>query len=350
MSTRRCTRCQAVYEAPARYCARDGAPLVDVAPEPVPPPTAQRRTLPDEPRRTPAVPTSLSGQTVAGRYKVLRRLGEGGMSHVYLANDLVANRECALKILTPRLAADTGSKERLRREALLARRFDHPNVCSVLDVGETDEGLLFLVMPHLRGESLNESETRRGQFPVAEGIELLQQLALGLQHAHDLGVVHRDLKPENVMLVPDATLDGGIRAVVMDFGLGKAMHAGAELVRLTQTGIVLGTPEFMSPEQVYGRVVDGRSDIFGLAILGFEMFTGELPFAGRTSQEMMMARLQGQPKSIRAVRADLPARLDAVFARALAVAPADRFPDMRAFGAALVESGDGGLLSRWLRR
>jgi serine/threonine-protein kinase len=350
MSTRRCTRCQAVYESPARYCARDGAPLVDVNPQSGPRATGQRRTEPDEPRKAPAPPTSLSGQTVGGRYKVLRRLGEGGMSHVYLATDLVADRECALKILTPRLASDTGSQERLRREAVLARRFDHPNVCPVLDVGETDEGLLFLVMPYLRGESLNDSETRRGPYPVAEGIEMLQQLAQGLRHAHDLGVVHRDLKPENVMLVPDAATGGGIRAVVMDFGLGKALRAGPELARLTQTGIVLGTPEFMSPEQVYGHAIDGRSDIFGLAILGFEMLTGELPFSGRTSQEVMLARLRGQPKSIRSVRADLPARLDAVFARALAVAPADRFPDMRAFAAALVDPGDGGLMSRWLRR
>lgn len=349
MSTRRCPRCQANWEAPARYCPRDGAPLVDVQ-SPTPRAPAARRTRPDEPS-APVGPPSLVGQVIAGRYRVLRRLGEGGMSHVYLAEDQADQRECAVKILTPRLAADTGAKERLKREALLARRFNHPNVCSVLDVGETGTGQLFLVMPYLRGESLNDAEARRGQYPVDEGIEMLRQLATGLQHAHELGVVHRDLKPENVMLVPDATLECGIRAVVMDFGLAKALEAGGELARLTQTGIVLGTPEFMSPEQVYGRGVDGRSDIFALGVVGFEMFTGELPFGGRNSQEMMLARLHGRPKAIRSVRADLPVRMDEVFARALASAPADRYPDMNAFAAALVDVGRSpGLLSRWLKR
>jgi eukaryotic-like serine/threonine-protein kinase len=350
MNSRRCPRCQATWDSPARYCPRDGAPLVDLQPA-SPGATVPRRTQPDAPATPPALPPSLIGETIADRYKVRRRLGEGGMSHVYLADDLACRRECALKILTPRLAADTGSKQRLRREALLARRFNHPNVCPVRDVGETSTGQIFLVMPYLRGESLNDSESRRGPYPLDEGIEMLRQLANGLQHAHELGVVHRDLKPENVMLVPDPAVTGGIRAVVMDFGLAKALEAGAELVRLTQTGIILGTPEFMSPEQVYGRGVDGRSDVFSLGVLGFEMFTGELPFGGRNSQEMMLARLHGQAKSVRSVRSDLPARLDAVLTRALAAAPADRYPDMRAFAAALAEVGTNpGLLSRWLKR
>lgn len=346
MSSRRCPRCQASFDAPARYCPRDGAPLVEVSP----PISGVRRTLPDgaSPPRTP--PPSLMGRTISGRYQVQRRLGEGGVSHVFLARDLQLDRDCALKVLMPRLAFDHGAVARLRREALLARRFNHPNVCPVLDVGETDEGQLFLVMPCLRGELLNLAEARQRPYPVPDALDVLQQIAAGLQHAHDLGVVHRDLKPENVMLLPDPAVASGIRSVVMDFGLGKAVEAGTELARLTQTGVVLGTPEFMAPEQVYGRDVDGRSDIFALGVLGFELLTGELPFAGRTGQEMMLARLRGPAKSIRSVRGDLAPRMDAVFARALQLEPAARFPDMRAFSAALVESGGKGLLSRLLRR
>ena len=185
-------------------------------------------------------------------------------------------------------------------------RFDHPNVCRILHVGETTDGMLYLVMPYLRGESLNDAETRRGPYPVNEAVMLLVQVCQGLQHAHQLGVIHRDLKPENIMLVPDDTVPGGIRAVVMDFGLGKAIQPDPELVRLTQTGVILGTPEFMSPEQVRGEKIDERSDIFALGVVAFELFTGQLPFAGRTSQESMMARLRG-------TSADLPARCGRTF-------------------------------------
>ena len=159
-------------------------------------------------------------------------------------------------------------------------RFDHPNVCRILRVGETADGMLYLIMPYLRGESLNDAEARRGPYPVDEAVMLLVQACQGLQHAHDLGVIHRDLKPENIMLVPDDAAPGGIRAVVMDFGLGKAIQPDPELVRLTQTGIILGTPEFMSPEQVRGDKIDGRSDIFSLGVVAFELFTGQLPFQG----------------------------------------------------------------------
>ena len=137
--------------------------------------------------------------------------------------------------------------------------------------------MLYLIMPYLRGESLNDAETRRGPYPVDEAVMLLVQACQGLQHAHDLGVIHRDLKPENIMLVPDDAVPGGIRAVVMDFGLGKAIQPDPDLVRLTQTGIILGTPEFMSPEQVRGEKIDARSDIFALGVVAFELFTGQLP-------------------------------------------------------------------------
>jgi serine/threonine-protein kinase len=280
----------------------------------------------------PPVPSLTLNQVIDDRYKVVRRLGEGGMSYVYQGRDQVENTDVAMKVLTPRLATDPGSMERLKREALLARRFDHPNVCRILHVGETADGMLYLIMPYLRGESLNDAETRRGPYPVEEAVMLLVQACQGLQHAHDVGVIHRDLKPENIMLVPDDSVPGGIRAVVMDFGLGKAIQPDPELVRLTHTGIILGTPEFMSPEQVRGDTTDGRSDIFSLGVVAFELFTGQLPFAGRTSQESMMARLRGKPRSARSVRPGLPARAEAVLMRALALRTDQRYQSMRAFG------------------
>src|SRR6266403_4651901 len=173
------------------------------------------------------------------------------------------------------------------------------------------------------------SSDLRGPFPLTEAIPLLVQMCQGLQHAHDLQVVHRDLKPENVMLVPDGASDTGeprYQAVVMDFGLAKERRAGPEVAKLTATGIVLGTPEFMSPEQIRGKPLDGRSDVYALGILAFELFTGQLPFAGKSAQETMISRLRGSPTKLRDVRAEPPAKLEAVVLRCLAIDHAERFP------------------------
>src|SRR5262249_49224841 len=190
---------------------------------------------------------------------------------------------------------------------------------------------LYLVMPYLEGEPLNEHETRRGPISMAEGIPLLLQMCRGLGHAHQLGIVHRDLKPENVMLVPDGTTDRGeplYRAVVMDFGLAKERRAGPEVAKLTATGIVLGTPEFMSPEQIRGKPLDGRSDVYALGVLAFEMFTGQLPFPGKSAQETMIARLRGSPAKLKDLRPELPAKLNAVIQRCLIIDPAERHQNM----------------------
>jgi serine/threonine-protein kinase len=295
--------------------------------------------------------TSLTGQTLGGRYRVERRLGEGGMSYVYLAQDLEAGREVALKVLSPRLIRDPGSVGRLKREAAIAMRLDHPNVCPILGLGETPERLIYLVMPYLPGEPLSDHEIREGPLPVAEGIPLLLQICRGLEHAHGLEIVHRDLKPENVMLVPDRAVAGGIRAVVMDFGLAKERRAEPEVVKLTQTGIILGTPEFMSPEQIRGRALDGRSDVYALGVLAFEMFTGRLPFGGKSPQDMMLARLKGEPLRLCSLRPELPPRLETVIARALAQDPADRFQSMEELGAAFASvTGPTGVIGRLFGR
>ena len=365
MSQRRCPRCQSVYAAPARFCTKDGAPLVDVAGsfsggKPVGPPVVAGGVRPPARHgdpRPPVIPTQppdaasvLTGSVLDARYQIERKIGEGGMAYVYLASELTTGERLAIKVLSPRLSGDYTSIERLKLEAGVAMRLDHPNICRILRLGQSPDGLIYLVMPFLDGEVLNDREARTGQFSLVEGLPLLVQVCRGLQHAHDLGILHRDLKPENIMLVPDAEAPGGQRSVVMDFGLAKELVQDKARRKLTTTGIVLGTPEFMSPEQIRGKPLDARSDIYALGIVAFEIFAGDLPFDGKTSQDTMIARLRGQPTMLRTLRPDLPPRLEGALARALAMDPANRFPTMDAFGDALEAVIEPGLLGRLFRR
>lgn len=370
MTTRRCPRCQSSYAPPARFCERDGTPLVEVADAPVTAasPAVSVTAAPAAPATAstaasaaaPSAPladeeftrryATLTGQVLDHRYQVSRKLGEGGMSYVYQAQDLESGDALAIKILLPRLAHDPSSVERLRREAAIAMRFEHPNVCPITRVGQSEDGILYLVMPFLAGEPLNEHETRRGPFPIGEGITLLIEMCHGLQHAHELGIVHRDLKPENVMLVPDPEAEIGHRAVVMDFGLAKERRPDPNALKLTETGIVLGTPEFMSPEQIRGKPLDGRSDVYAMGVLAYELFSGQLPFAGRNAQDTMMARLRGQPSSIRVLRPELPQRLDQVLNKALSLQPDDRYRSMDELAHAFEAVTAGGILARLFGR
>ena len=355
MSNRRCPRCQTTYDAPARFCVKDGSLLVE-SDSPADSRTVgrsgdSRADLTASPAdRLSASLASLTGQVLDQRYQINRKLGEGGMSYVYQAQEIGTDKQVAVKILIPRLSRDPASVERLRREATIATRLNHPNVCPILRMGETPERLIYLVMPYLEGEPLSEHEARRGPFPVAEGIPLLIQVCQGLSHAHELQIIHRDLKPENVMLVPDPAEPTGFRAVVMDFGLAKERRAGPDVVKLTATGIVLGTPEFMSPEQIRGKPLDGRSDVYALAILAFELFTGQLPFTGKSAQETMIARLRGAPMPLRAVRGELPAKLETVISKALSVNPGDRYGSMAEMAQALESVTSTGVLGRLFRR
>ncbi|MBK6780574.1 MAG: serine/threonine protein kinase [Gemmatimonadetes bacterium] len=354
MSSRRCPRCNRMYADPARFCPQDGSPLVEVAGgKPASETSAGLRTMVRQAaKRGPGMDraSTLSNTLLDERYEVGKRLGEGGMSYVYLAKDLSNAETVAIKVLTPKLKEDKSSVERLRREAGLAMRLDHPNVCRIFRLGETEDGLIYLVMPYLAGELLSDREVRQGALPLDLGVPLLVQMTRGLQHAHDLQIIHRDLKPENVMLVPDDQGPGGVRAVVMDFGLAKERRQEPEVAKLTATGIVLGTPEFMSPEQIRGKPLDARSDIYALAIVAFEMFTGQLPFQGRNAQEMMIARLRGKPKMLREVKPDLPGRLEQVLTKAMALDPADRFTTMGQFAEALEGAEDSGVFAKLFRK
>jgi serine/threonine protein kinase len=342
MSVRRCPRCGSTFEGEARFCPKDGSPLIEVAggPKPAASSTVSKTSVRKAatPRAQPALDRagSLSNQILDARYAVVNKLGEGGMSYVYEARELSSGESVAIKVLSPKLGADSSSVERLRREAGLAMRLNHPNVCRILRLGETEDGLIYLVMPYLKGELLSDREVRRGPMSPEVAVPILAQTCAGLYHAHQLHIVHRDLKPENIMLVTGP--DGQDQAIVMDFGLAKENRAGSGLAKLTATGIILGTPEFMSPEQIRGKPLDARSDIYALGIVGFEMLTGKLPFQGRNAQEMMIARLRGQPTALRQSRPDLSAALEKALMQAMDANPDNRYADAHQFGLALVDT------------
>src|SRR5688500_4337453 len=348
----RCPRCGTVYAGDARFCKRDGLQLVK---EPTTPPNRSAEwpqygkpsTGPSAVSSTPKPSTdnpsqaTMAGSVLDERYRIERKVGEGGMSFVYLAHDLETNERVAIKILSPALSADRNSLARLRREASLAGRLAHPNVCHIIRLGETDTGMVYVVMPFVEGELLCDRTHRLGHIPLADVVPFVRDIAAGLQVAHQLRIIHRDLKPENVMLCRDP--GGNERAVVMDFGLAKDRRAGAEAEKLTATGIVLGTPEFMSPEQLRGRPLDPRSDIYSLALMTFEMLTGKLPFEGRSQQELMIARLRSDPIPLRRMRPELdfPEAVEKTLNKAMARNAEDRYQTVIEFGDALANAAGG---------
>jgi eukaryotic-like serine/threonine-protein kinase len=338
--SRRCLKCGTSYEGEARFCPKDGSPLVEAAPSPVAAPAAVGGAASTSVRKAPPPSAeraaSLSNQMLDSRYEVLKKLGEGGMSYVYEAREVGGTESVAIKVLSPKLGADKTSVERLRREAGLAMRLTHPNCCRILRMGETEDGLIYLVMPYLKGELLSDREVRLGPIAPELGVVWLAEISAGLHQAHQLNIVHRDLKPENIMLVPGP--DGYEHAVVMDFGLAKENRSEPGVAKLTATGIILGTPEFMSPEQIRGKPLDARSDVYALGIVAFEMFTGKLPFQGRNAQEMMIARLRGQPVPARQYKPDFPAKLEKALMKSLEANPDNRYGTALEFGIALAEA------------
>ncbi|OYV67487.1 MAG: hypothetical protein B7Z72_09570, partial [Gemmatimonadetes bacterium 21-71-4] len=320
---KRCPSCRAQYEDDAQVCPKDGTRLIalaDAAGEGRAT-EAARRTAGEEP------PTGLAmvGRILDGRYRVEKKVGEGGMSFVYLATDVATHERYAIKVLSAALSQDANAMARLKREASLGMRLAHPNVCHIIRLGETEDGLVYVVMPFVEGEILSDRNNRLGRIQLDDTVRLVGDMAAGLHVAHELKIVHRDLKPENIMVCRRA--DGTEYAVVMDFGLAKERRAGAELQKLTATGIILGTPEFMSPEQLRGKPLDARTDIYSLSLLAYEMLTGKLPFQGRTQQEMMIARLRSDPVPLRKMRPDLPfpEAVERVLNKAMARNPDERY-------------------------
>ena len=365
----RCPTCGTQYPDDARFCTKDGTRLlggVATATPPVGSPAAGGSTPPratSGPQRAemaaPITHANLVGKTLQGRYFIDRKVGEGGMSFVYLAHDVATKERYAIKVLSAALSQDNNAMARLRREASLGMRLAHPNVCHIIRLGETEDGLVYVVMPFVEGEILADKTNRLGHIPLADVARLLRDMAAGLNLAHDLKIVHRDLKPENVMVCKRP--DGTEYAVVMDFGLAKERKAGAELQKLTATGIILGTPEFMSPEQLRGKPLDARTDIYSLALMTYEMLTGKLPFQGRTQQEMMIARLRSDPTPLRKMRPeiDFPEAVERVLNKAMARNPDERYQSTIEFADAFVAAatetngtagGDNGLLGKLFGR
>jgi eukaryotic-like serine/threonine-protein kinase len=264
--------------------------------------------------------------TLAGRYAVEREIGHGGMATVYLARDVRHARRVALKVLNPELGAVLGV-ERFLAEIQVTANLQHPNLLPLFDSGEAD-GLLFYVMPYVEGESLRARLQREKQLPIDDAIRIATAIAGALDYAHRHGVIHRDLKPENVLLH-----DG--QPLVADFGIALAVsNAGGN--RITQTGLSLGTPHYMSPEQATGdREIDGRTDIYSLGAVLYEMLCGEPPHDGKTSQAIIAKVLTDKPRSIHLTRDTVPAPVEAAVERALAKLPADRFHTAHDFSDAL---------------
>ena len=263
---------------------------------------------------------------LAHRYAIERELGAGGMATVYLARDLKLGRAVALKVLRPELAASLGG-ERFLREIEIAAKLAHPHILGLYDCGEA-AGLLYYTMPFVEGETLRDRLTREKQLPLEDALRITREVADALSYAHSRGVVHRDIKPENILL------ESG-HAVVADFGIARAI-AAAGGAHLTETGLSIGTPAYMSPEQAAGsQDVDARSDLYSLGCVLYEMLSGETPYTGPSAQAILAKKLTEPLPRISVIRETVAAGIEAVLNKALARTPADRWPTAADFAAAL---------------
>lgn len=307
-----CPQCGDEYDEATGFCSKDGTPLV-----------AQSDA-------------NLIGKTVGGRYKVLQQLGEGGMGQVYLAEHVRMKRKSAIKIMRPALVHEPEALQRFTREAENASKISHPNVASIFDFGETDEGLVYLAMEFIEGESLSALLKREIAMHPVVAADIMAQAADALSAAHELGILHRDVKPDNIMV--SKRTDGTFVVKLVDFGIARTMERGTQQV--TRTGFAVGTPEYMSPEQLSGDVLDPRSDQYSLALVAFIALTGHEAFSNSSSKESLIARLTSRPRRLDEVRDDLdwPNSIQVVFDKALAPDPTDRFGSVAEFGAALANS------------
>lgn len=306
-----CPLCGASYPDANVFCAADGATL-----------------------RAAALDVGdLIGSVVADRYLVTDLIGEGGMGKVYLARHVRLPQQAAIKVLRPEQVRDAGAVARFTREAANASRIDHDRVARVYDFGETADGLVYLAMEYVAGQTMQKLLEEEGPLAPRRAAALVRQVADALDAAHRLGIVHRDLKPDNVLVVRDGDADSADpdvpaeRVKVVDFGIAKALGGDeAPGAGLTRTGFIIGTPEYMSPEQVLGTALDARSDVYSLALLAYRALAGALPFGGRTPEETLTARLTNAARPLAELRPDaaFPPTVQAVFDAGLA-----REPDAR---------------------
>ena len=307
-----CTTCGREWSGDHTFCPHDGTVL----------------------RAPDSDVSDLVGTVIAERYLIKKKLGEGGMGAVYLGEHVRMGQQAAIKIIARRLASELHAIARFTREARNAARIKHPNVCTIYDFGDTPDGLIYLAMEYVQGESLSDLLEREGRLLPQRASTILSQCCAALHAAHVLDIVHRDIKPDNIMISAD--LDGNDVVKVVDFGIAKAV-AGGEGQTVTQTGFVVGTPQYMSPEQVSSDPLDGRSDIYSLALVFFKMLTNGLPFRGDTTQKALLQRVTAEPMTLAEVWPEgrLPPQLQEVLDKALASNRDDRYETAVEFGQAV---------------
>src|SRR5712692_6706596 len=311
-----CPTCQGTYTDSIAFCTRDGAALK-------------------------VTTTWAEGTIVRGRYRILGKIGEGGMGEVYKALHTGFDELRAIKVISLDLVRDETFVKRFKHEAFITRKLQHPNAVRVDDIDEAEDGRPFMVMEYIEGHSLQKLIDEGGPLPAMRVCAITKQVLAALDAAHHLGMVHRDIKPDNIVLID---LPEGERAKVLDFGIAKLKEARlgeTAGMTLTGTGLVIGTPQYMSPEQAMGKrgdQLDGRSDLYSLGIVMYQMLTGELPFKADTTMEMLLAHMQRPPTPIKALRPDLqiPDSIAALVMKTL-----EKNPDLRPASAkALIEELD----------
>jgi eukaryotic-like serine/threonine-protein kinase len=291
------------------------------------------------------------GKEIAGQFRIVERIGSGGMGSVYKAEQPSMNRFVAVKILHPRYLSRPDLVSRFRREARAMSHLSHPNTARVFLYGQLDDGACYIVMEHLTGQNIAQLVRAEGPMDATRAVNVMVQVCGALEEAHRSGIVHRDLKPENIFL----TAQGGITDFpkVLDFGLAKVtereMRPGSLI--LTQEGMVFGTPEFMSPEQAQGKTLDGRSDVYSLGIILYEMLTGRLPFDAAQPMDYIAKHVNEPPIPLTQRMSGRPLLpgLEAVVARSLAKSPDDRYQTAAEFALALRGTLSGGLVSAAMR-
>jgi serine/threonine-protein kinase len=302
-----CPLCRTEYGPEHETCPRDGARL----------------------GATVVLEDPFIGKVLADRYRILRTLGEGGMGRVYLAEHVRMGRLSAVKVMSPALAPTADAISRFNREAANASRINHPNVAAIYDFGETEDGTLYLAMEYVEGKTLTAILRDGGPLVPGRAAELAAQIADGLHAAHLLGVVHLYLKPDNVLVTTQH--DGREQAKIVDFGIAKTTQSGDQTV--TSLGVAIGTPEYMSPEQIAGEALDARTDLYSLALVLFNMLTGVLPHPALTSKQSLVQRLTARPLTLSEVKPNVswPPRVQKALDRALAPEPDDRYSNVLDF-------------------
>ena len=315
-----CPKCHSNNPDTSQFCGTCASRLTQAGP----PPASLTKTL-----ETP-VQILKKGTLIAGKYRVLEELGRGGMGIVYKAEDTKLQRPVALKFLPHQWVSDPDARERFTQEARAASALDHPNICTIHEIEETDDGRLYIAMGCYEGETLRE-KIKRGPLETDKAIDLAIQAASGMAKAHAKGIVHRDLKPANILVTQDGV------AKVVDFGLAKL----AGQVKLTREGTTVGTVAYMSPEQAKGEAVDQRTDIWSLGVVLYEMLSGVLPFKGDHEQSLIHSILQHEPERLTKFREDLPSGLENIVFKALSKKSSARYQTMEEMLGELKAIADG---------